>query len=264
MNFLKLSKMDNNLLKDVIGNDKSLIRFLILISVAFTVAVITTWILFSYLKRQNSDFEVSFSSEGATIIVSKNSRKAIFLLPASKPWVNTGIIVNKDKPITFTASGRVHLAINNLVKSAEANIKPQVKWTGPEGYDSGLAEKDRYRSPILISPRSNLGKIIGFVKSPNDITPGPKYRSPNNTFEVENNTVYTPKETGELWLCINDFLLGPEDDEKSLKAYIGETRGREREKRIQEFNKILTQGYWEIWFDDNIGEYMLQIDLTNN
>jgi hypothetical protein len=262
MNYLKQLIMDNNFLKDVVGNDKSLIRFLILIAVTLIVALATTWLLFRYLKKQNSDVEVSFSSEGATLIVSEKSKKAIFLLPASVPWVNTGIIVNENTPIKFTTSGRVHLAINNLVKAAEANIKPRIEWTGPEGYDAGLAEKDRYRTSILISPKSKLGKIIGYVKSPNDIIPGPKNRSPANIFEVESNIVFTPSKTGELWLCVNDFLLSPNDSD-SHKAYVGDTQGRERSERIQEFNKIVSQGYWEIWFDDNIGEYMLQIDLNS-
>jgi len=255
--------MDNNFLNIILGNDKNLIRFLILIAITFLVAGSTTCLLFKYLRKENSEVEVSFSSGGATIIVSESSKKAIFLLPASIPWVNTGIFVDQNAAIKFTTSGRVHLAINNLVKSAEANVKPRVEWTGPTGYASGLAQKDQNRTSILISPKSKLGKIIGFIKRSNDITPSANNPRPSNIFEIEDNREYKFSEPGELWLCVNDFLMSPNDGDLSYKAYIGATTGKEQQERIREFKQIVNQGYWEIWFDDNIGEYMLQIDMDN-
>jgi hypothetical protein len=69
---------------------------------------------------------------------------------------------------------------------------------------------------------------------------------------------------GRLWLTINDFVLSNNDDSKkkflmnqeSLKIRYGRTT----EQQMTIWKEIVAKQYWELFFDDNIGNYLIQIE----
>ena len=252
---------NSNFFSTAISSYGNLTRFIILICLAIIVAGLTTWLLLKKLNKDKSDLNVSFSENGATLIINSSGSKALFLLPASAAWLNTGIEIENNSSLIFTTSGKVNLGINNLVKSAEANTKPRSIWTDPIGYNVSLQAKDRMRTNILVKPESKLGTVIGFIQKPGDVPPGENNPRPPSTFEVQNNKTFTSSSKGQLWLSVNDFLMSPKERELSKQAFIGESIGRERKEREKEFENIENQAYWNLWFDDNIGEYLIQIDI---
>lgn len=252
----------SNFLTTLVSSDEALKRFFLLALISAIVAAGTSWFILKILDKENTDLQVAFSENGATTIkINKSESKALFLLPASSTWVNTGISLTEKSIVTFNTSGKINLGVNNLVKAADKNIMPKSVWTGPNGYSVKLEAKDAGRTKLLVNPDGELGTIIGYIEKQGDTKPGVSNPRPTNIFEIHSGSQISKKEKGTLWLCINDFLMSSKELSLSYSGYVGDTKGEERKKRETEFLNISQNGYWHLWFDDNIGEYLIQMEI---
>lgn len=217
-----------------------------------------------------ADVEISFNREGATVITRGSQvRKAIVLLPANKPWLNTGLDVAKGQKVSLTASGSVNLAIHRLVEAAQQHRRPRLGWLGPEGgkhpYPNDL---ENARSKYLITPDpNNYGTVLACVVPYNDPAPGKENPRPKGVQPVGSSGSLTAEADGKLWLVVNDVILSDESrdayvaDQKILDAVYGEGKVTVEQKDA-EWGEIKSRRYYDAFFDDNAGEFLIQIDFT--
>jgi hypothetical protein len=92
---------------------------------------------------------------------------------------------------------------------------------------------------------------------------------PQGIEEIGRGKEITSKEGGTLWLVINDAVL--DDSDKSRDAYVlpqdklDETYGKGKvteEKRQEEWERIKTDDYFDAFFDDNAGEFLVQVQVV--
>jgi hypothetical protein len=223
-----------------------------------------------------ADVEISFNEKGATIITRGSQvRKAIVLLPANKPWLNTGIDVVKGQKVTLTASGSVNLAIHRLVNSAQTHERPRLGWLGPDGAPQPYPDDlDNARNPYLIAPNLNYGTVLACV-APEvaELRPGITNPRPPGVRLIGRGGSFTAESDGKLWIVVNDVIL----NEKSENAYVAkqgvldkvygtdEVTGRSKvteEQKKKEWDTIKGVEYYDAFFDDNAGEFLIQIDFT--
>jgi hypothetical protein len=216
-----------------------------------------------------ADIDITFNKEGATLVTRGSKiQKAIILLPASKIWLNTGLQFSSGQSATITASGAVNLSIHRLVEAAQDHKRPRLGWLGPEGgshpYPTDL---DNARSKYLILPDpANYGTVLACIVPENERSPGKEYPRPNGVIQIGKCGNIKAKVNGTLWLTVNDVVL----DDKSRDAYVPPQSVLDEAYRkkvtvaqkAMEWKDIQNRRYFEAFFDDNIGEFLIQVDLT--
>lgn len=226
-----------------------------------------------YLSK-NHKTTITFTANNGIIFFSENSQKTgSFLLPASAGWINTGFILKSGETIDIRASGRIHLGLEQLVDAAQTDTKPQYAWSAPDGNpfnsnsdDKALQNhsKNSNLKNFLVDPNAKIGMLLGFLakkelsetEKPGENNPSPRglIRIGNSRDGIKNDDT----EDRELWLTVNDIYLS----EKAEEAYINKYASDE-EVRAMQWQRIKKQNYWRLWFDDNIGEYLINITFQN-
>lgn len=227
-----------------------------------------------YLSK-NHKTTITLTANNGIIFFSENSQKTgSFLLPASSGWINTGFILKSGETIDIRASGRIHLGLEQLVAAAETDTKPKYAWSAPDGnpFDSNSENKSLQNHSknsnlknFLVDPNAKIGMLLGFlakkelteIEEPGENNPRPKgiIRIGNARDGIKNDDT----EDRELWLTINDIYLS----EEAKEAYINKYTVDNKKEREEQWDKIKKQKYWRLWFDDNIGEYLINITFQN-
>lgn len=252
----------------------------------FLIAVLITLFLlliFAYLilhKLRSVPVSIEFTSGGATVVkVKEKPSKALYLLAAGRLWANTGIELNPNQEVLITASGYINLAFHRLAESADIDRKPRHGWTGPEGgplkKETGL---DRRREALLIDPKIGYGTLLAYVRPRSTAPPGIRNPVPDGIQVVGKcqRIRNRSKEPGELWLVVNEAVLS--DTEKAHNAYVTDqailneaygfkdSDGTIPKLTVEEMERrweyIRAQSYWDVWWDDNIGEFLVQFDFS--
>ncbi|MFX0140379.1 MAG: hypothetical protein ACFFDN_42465 [Candidatus Hodarchaeota archaeon] len=242
-------------------NSKNFVRFICLILILSLLIILLFEYFFWRFHNINSKFKLSFTPNGATIIISPDDQlRALFILPASSRWTNTGLKLKPGKTLRITASGKIHTAFHRLVECAINDTKPQYKWLDPNGEAwSNLGKLDVLRRNLLIMPKANIGALLGYLHIPGTPEPTIFNSKPEGIILIGKEGYITNKtnmET-ELWVVINDVILDPNNFEKSKEAYIGSGNIEIWSKR---WDYIVDNDYWDLWWDDNIGHFFLQIE----
>lgn len=282
-----------NKVASIVTTNAMLIRTFILV---LFISLLTLGFM-EYIRRVwREDFELKMPGGNGAIAFRFSDgdfRNVIFLVPASKCWVNTGLEFKPGDRIRFRTSGQVHLA-QNLIRQEEIS---DVKWSNPQG--SGFVEltKGINRSDFLISKHRNdkneplVGNLVGFLRvdgldgdSPGPSNPRPVGKNGNKVFHIGEDYEIT-NETGHnayLWLTVNDLVLNDSDLAKA--AYVGDSLEfmkkelaypplNSLDKAIRTtsaitkwqmhrdyWNTIQQKGEWDIFFQDNIGTYLVFIE----
>lgn len=233
-----------NYVKQVVNDDRVLIRTILLLGVLLVMTLLTM----EYIRRVwKDDFELRAPGvNGAVVFHSSyddDFRKVIFLVPASQCWVNTGLEFKPGDKISFKTSGQVHLA-QNLIRQEEIS---KVSWSNPAGSpfielmttkkSSPNNERDKSkRSDFLIirypDPNTSyplVGNLVGYLQvvgiddEPGPTNPHPASENENRVFHIGAEKIVT-NETGHhatLWLTVNDIVLDGSDEAKH--AYVGDS-----------------------------------------
>ena len=148
---------------------------------------------------------------------------------------------------------------------------------GSNGAD--VPKKDTDRGELLVLPaqendgKSQYGLLIGCLvpentsneEAPSALNPRPKFqRFPVGSEKLIGNRNLV---SCNLWLCVNDVALDPKDIEKSRRIYIDSVT-KEKDNNDNPFvafmhppetrwKYIEVHNYWNLWFDDNFGEYQV-------
>ena len=233
-----------------------------------------------------SEVQIEFPVAGTTLVkVNNKPDKASLLLSATDLWTNTGIILQPNESGIVSASGRVNLAIHRLAESGFLDVRPRHLWVGPDGQKGAFQEvKLSYRKQLKISPEADAGTLLAYLHRDGDPKPGKNNPRPDNIIVVGSKCRILNKTDTErtLWLVVNDAVL--ENDDRSRHAYLqieddsdpkiyysaSEFKGVYNVKDPRSWapkNKweyIVKNQYWEIWYDDNIGFFQVQIDFDRN
>jgi hypothetical protein len=201
----------------------------------------------------------------------QEQNREFVLIPASKLWEETSIVVRPHEKVHIKASGLVNTAIHRLVFNAMDYQKPNIEWNGPEGVLDLPISKPMYlkRRQALILPTANYGALLMYPVKHGGTAPSKYNAFPTGIQVVNTDMVYT-NETDEdvtLYFVVNDTVFKSDPDFKSVfvgtQEELDMTYGKGKEtvaKREKSYNKILAQSYWEIWFDNNAGEFLVEVE----
>jgi len=271
-------KQSETFLSSFLGGFNSyahLLRFCIAVAFILGLVAFVTWIVVTNLPSAQR-LAISFNDEGATIIsIDNQPSKALVLLPASKLWTNTGLIIRPGQKISIAATGFVNLAIHRLVDAANNDDRPRHGWVGPEGAAEGDLRNerpvDRLRKPLRIEPKVGFGCLLAYIRPEGKPDPGRENPRPEgiHVFNKQSSELtYKDSEdrVGTLFLTVNDGIL--RDDRESEEAYVTNQdaldatygKGKRTVQELREtWKKLVVQNYWDIWFDDNVGEFLVQL-----
>lgn len=211
---------------------------------------------------------IGFSSNGAFITIDPSKKiKATFTLHASQRWTNSGIKIPPNSTVHVSASGQIHLAAHHIIDNANKDKRPPFPYIGPKGRDwENIRPKEERRKKGLIDPQNNIGSLLVALVKPDgtepDVRDNPR---PKELRHIGDKAIIKNdfNQEVELWFIVNDVALFSNDLEKSKDMYMGPSRDltEKEEKDLQErWNYIKQEGYWDLWWDDNIGHFNIQID----
>ena len=217
---------------------------------------------------QRSDLDIEFNKQGATIVTkARELQKATILLPATKLWLNTGLRVKPKQRLLITASGAVNLALHRQMEAAMKHTKPRVGWLGPDGGPYPASNPlDSSRDEFLVLPGANYGTILACIAPEGDILGMDRPRPKGVVVAISKDGI-SSDDGGILWLCVNDVVLSADAEHAYLapQAVLDRVYGAgtiKEEDRKKEWNEIKQSRYFDAFFDDNAGEFLIHVDFT--
>jgi hypothetical protein len=232
----------------------------------FVHAKLPLWTIVPLLLLAGYPLIYSHVKQPEPLPVIKEPQITSLLLPANKLWLNTGIQIKPGQSVKITATGSVNLGIHRLIEAANTHSNPRWNWTDPAGnYESSRPTPiDKAVKALFIAPGLKPGVLLAYVTDKNYLS---KYNpKPQGIQEIGKDGEISSQKGGTLWLVINDAVL--DDSNKSRDAYVlpqdklDETYGRGKvteKQRKDELERIQTENYFEAFFDDNAGEFLVQV-----
>jgi hypothetical protein len=198
------------------------------------------------------------TNSGGLIYKIGNEETLSFLVSASETWAKTDFAVQAGDKLEFRVSGKVNTAIHHLVKAAEKDTKPDPPWIGPDGVPEDMlrSKQDKYRKNFLLLPDAPYGALIGSI--------GHEIIRPDNSskkFLIGSRSQITLSEdqTGYLWLSVNEIIL---NKDRRLAYDVPENERDLGYKTPRSFDEIAKEEYWNLWYDDNVGYYFVNVKKT--
>ncbi len=134
---------------------------------------------------------------------------------------------------------------------------------------------------LTICPKADTGTLLACLHQDGDPKPGKINPRPDNIIVLGSKCRIVNKMDTKctLWLVVNDAVL--ENDDRSRRAYLeieddsdpkiyyppenfkGSYNANDPMSwsPIQRWRYIVKHQYWQLWYDDNIGFYQIQIDF---
>jgi hypothetical protein len=191
------------------------------------------------------------------------------LLPANKLWLDTGLTVAPGKSISIKATGAINLSLPRLVEAAEGDTRPVLPWFGPGG--SPLRTEIRLfarRSGLLIAPDADYGTLLAYIAPAGGSEIGNRRVSPIVRIGT-GGVISCPASyvaPGTLYLCVNDTVIRDDPESKALYIADQELLDEAYKKKpltiaqaTVRWEKLVGDEYWNVWFDDNIGHYLVEV-----
>jgi hypothetical protein len=250
---------------------------------------------------------ISLEDNGFQIETSDGIRLASVLLPANQLWLNTKIKVQPGQFIKLRASGSANLAeqlnlnaINDPRSYAKTGfnflVDPygrRLNWLARTANKLRNRNADELRNTIKLKPGYLLGTLIGVVMPDEgfvETNPRPRSTFAISDDENQRGIVYNGKETGFLFLSVNDLvglpgseakdafmmhfapdgqLLDPDEQDRQLcDAFpLADCNSVELAKRRTDMDlrweQMLKGRRWEAFYEDNSGYYMVTVSVSN-
>lgn len=266
----KESQQSSNSSNILSGFDSSahLLRFCLGLAVIGLFAFV---LIISTVKAIKTESGISIEARANAIVLtidpSKSERTGIALIPANQLWVDTGIILNADEEAHITATGSVNLSIHRTIEAAIKDKKTRLSWVGPDGGEQEPKFAiDNLRLPLRLMEKAGYGCLLGYIKPVAEPMPDKDNPKPSGIFKIGKNLEHISG-SGSICLTVNDIVL--KDDEASKRIYIADPSiineaydDQETVKTLTDkWNKIIEQKYFDIWYDDNAGSFLVQISI---
>jgi len=219
----------------------------------------------------------------------------LLLLPASRPWVDTGIELDQGDVLTIKyLSGGVNLGAHRLWEAADLDHKPALPWIYFDSQGTSrprASEEDRkgYR----LKREAPYGALLMYIPQHDTLRPDPEKKVRLRPLEsriqvvgLEGIAGRKVETAGPLYLSVNDIIVDSKevymtsDYEKSAReidstaswdpryAALYESRWNGnlpkpadlRKRRELLWNSVVST-YPTIWFDDNVGCYLVWVEV---
>jgi hypothetical protein len=254
-----------NLLEQLWNLSKSKVARLIMLLMLSALLVLVPVLVLNNLLA----VELKFNQEGTSVLMRGNEpSKAIVLLPANKLWLNTGLAVKSGQQLKISATGSINLAVHRLVAATKAHQPLEPGWMDPNG-NQGTSSRniDEQRKKYLIDPNSEYGVLIAGIVHQGKPDLGKDNPKADEIYVVGKWNSFRSKEGGTLWLVVNDAVL----NENAGEIYVGSQKLLDQsypppgsvtvEKKRQEWQAIKERRYFQAYFDDNVGDFLVQIEF---
>ncbi len=221
---------------------------------------------------------IEFQADRIAIVVGEEIQAATMFLPANQLWMPTDIEIKPGQMVKISSRGRAHLALHHLVDAAIRDDPVEYEWTGPSGKQTKKPlPGDKIRNERLICQNGPYGELLGFISYSDQEIPSPVNPRPGKIYRLSNfgyirNDI---EKTGKLWLTLNDlvldgsdrsrdlFLLNEKEIKKRYDKFLTVDKPPLMADRKRTWNKILKEGRWNMWFDDNIGSYQVNLKFVD-
>lgn len=196
------------------------------------------------------------------------------LVSASQLWVDSGVEIQPGETLHLSATGLVNLAIHRVVQTADRHAPPPLRWNGPDGAELP-ANRPLYvrRQQLLPYPQAPYGTLLMYARPVGEADPSKYNPAPPGIQEVGRGVVWeypaTAPKKARLFFCVKDTYL--KDEPGLLNAFVGtqeeidETygRGHYTVAQLQEqWKRLIKEKYWEVWFDNNVGYFLVGMRLV--
>lgn len=236
----------NNWFYLLLGDYKRLANFLIMIGVLLLFMFGFSALFFKLLIA--NEVKITQRPEGAWVFsLGKKDKTIHYELNPSSMWANTGYKINKGQILKINASGRINLAGHRLMDAAKADSLPMFPWSGPEGIVNEKIINDPIiakRRDCLLLPDAPIGALIAGISDRS-------FSYNSEMWEIGTDWEGISPETGYLWFAVNDSRL----NENARSCYYAD------QNRALNWEYIIKNKYWNLWFDDNIGSLQINIEI---
>lgn len=197
---------------------------------------------------------------------------SFFLLNASTFWWPTDISVSKDDFVTVTVSGSMYSDIGEVCSAADSNrcLRYNRMFFGPKQKGDLSLDIDSIGTTVCVKPDACFGRLLCEISN--------EHQDPTKTHEPQIEIIkYKRKDNGfkvnmpgVLYFTFNDVFLSKEIVDTLRKPVDKKTVVMKEElEETHYFNTFDTQlsrgrlekGLSEIWFNDNVGEYLVNIHI---
>ena len=212
-----------------------------------------------------------------------NENKKYMSVSANKLWTNTEVEVNPGETVRVKATGLVNMALHRVMTAADEDVRPKFAWNGPKGLDyMPKGPLYRRRRELLVLPQAPYGCLLFHASIEGEPDPNKEYPSPPNIKVVKDGFTYThPKDSKKkavIFLTCNDTVLKKEPKYKDsfvgTQEEVNQTYGFKLENGVRvprykvedlekRWDRLINDRYWEIWFDDNGGNFLVEIESIN-
>jgi hypothetical protein len=234
----------------------------------FVLALIALSIAGYAVMIHRANIEITFKPEGVTVITRGSElSKAIVLLPSNKVWLNTGLHVKPNQTVRILSSGSIHLASHRLLNSTKEHTRPSIGWVDPNGGQLPFqTDLDNARTKYLLLPGESYGAVLAAIVHPDEHAPNKFYPHPKEIKKIGKDGTISSETEGVLWLVVNDVILSESagDAYVASQPVLDQTYGKgviTRSQKEKEWKQINETKYFEAFFDDNIGDFLVQIEF---
>jgi hypothetical protein len=184
----------------------------------------------------------------------------------SQLWDKINYPFEKGKTLTIDASGWSYTAIHHLVEYGHSDTARFVPWSNPDGLNNSVFTRgaDIHRRKFCIMPTQNYGSLIArvhFKESNRDsvIFLG-SHQKLNHLSEDVSSIEFAVNEP-ELDLSKKDAYIVPKDIDPSY--YAAHFMKGKKDIANDVWKKISLNPYLKtLWFDDNIGNFLITIEVN--
>ena len=200
---------------------------------------------------------------------------SFFLMNASTFWWPTDISVLKGDIVTITVSGSMYSDVEEVYSAASSNrhLRYSRRFFAKKNENESLF--DTIGNSICIEPKACFGALLCRVSNeqndPSKTTDGQMH-----VIEYEKNRFkkrFEVDRSGVLYITFNDVLLSDSIVDKLRHSTdLSTVVMKEDLENTHYFNKYdslsrigqLEAGHREIWFNDNVGEYLVNIRVKKD
>ena len=258
-----------------------LLRTLIFFFLVFAFLVIAVIVFFKSIV-ESAELKAEFKGDGGLIFEVKKSKLfsadekktfATFLLPSNVVWFDTGLELESGGECKFKISGSAHLAIHTLVKKADNDEQNPIPWIDAKGNKwVNIGDHDKQlkaKQELLLSPGDRIGNILAYCVPENatqnfrDFFVQNRKELTTKIIQVDNEKIIqnTTGKKSRIYLSVNDILLNFDTAAFAIskEAYMGEDN-----KWENRWKEIATNKYDHLYFDDNIGSFLVQVEIRKS
>lgn len=192
---------------------------------------------------------------------------SFFLMNASTFWWPTDIPVSKEDSVIISVSGSMYSDIGEVYLAATSNrhMRYSRRFFAKKNKNESLF--DSIGTSICIKPDACFGALLCQISN--------EYQAPTRTSEAQIEKIgfehnrFDVKQPGVLYITFNDVFLSDEIVDKLRHSADSSTVVMKEDLENTDYFKNLDSGqlkagHEEIWFNDNVGEYLVNIRVKKN